>query len=119
MASDYEPPHAVTVYPFHGSYPGLPDLYHVRCAQHPDFTGCVTASELGECVGDHLIAVAPRASALRTAKTSPRGTVRHALHDDIPSRTHCGFVARWDISSDPSVEPTCKLCRERLGMEAL
>lgn len=30
----------VRVYPFHGAYPNLPDLFHVACDEHPDLTFC-------------------------------------------------------------------------------
>lgn len=28
------------VYPFHAPHVGMPDLFHVRCSQHPDFGLC-------------------------------------------------------------------------------
>ena len=30
----------IDVYPFHGRYPDLPDLFHVACPRCPDFGFC-------------------------------------------------------------------------------
>lgn len=36
---------APIIYPFHLRYPGMPDLYHVRCDEHPHFGFCGTYDE--------------------------------------------------------------------------
>jgi len=40
IAQTGKPVGTCVVYPFHKSYPEMPDLFHVRCAQHPDFGFC-------------------------------------------------------------------------------
>jgi hypothetical protein len=45
----------VDVRPFHGSYPGLPDLFHLYCSECPDFGFC------GEAAVANAMAAAHRA----------------------------------------------------------
>jgi len=50
--SDYEPD--IIIYPFHGTMPGMPDLYHVRCSRHPEFAGCFELAQAGDEVQHHM-----------------------------------------------------------------
>ena len=45
---------SVTVYPFHRPVPGLPDLFHVSCAEHPEFGFCGTREQAYWARLDHL-----------------------------------------------------------------
>lgn len=44
----------VEVYPFHRSYPGLPDLFHVRCEEHGPIFGCEPWGEAQELRAKHI-----------------------------------------------------------------
>ena len=41
------------VYPFHAPFPGMPDLFHVRCAEHPDFGLCAEWDEARSAAIEH------------------------------------------------------------------
>lgn len=51
-----------------------------------------------------------------TAKAAMRGR-RHAIRPDsnLPW-SYCGYRVTWDLRSD--VDPDCKWCRDRLGLDA-
>lgn len=43
----------INVYPFHQSYPGMPDLFHVSCAEHPDYGFCGERDQADAAATDH------------------------------------------------------------------
>lgn len=43
----------VEVRPFHQSYPGLPDLFHVYCSHCSDFGFCGEASDANDMAAGH------------------------------------------------------------------
>ena len=36
----WQPEPGIVIRPFHQRYPGMPELFHVYCKQHPDFGFC-------------------------------------------------------------------------------
>ena len=45
---------STTVRPFHASYPGMPQLFHTYCAEHPDFGTCAEEAQARRDVAEHL-----------------------------------------------------------------
>lgn len=39
---------------FHASYPGMPDLFHTYCEEHPEWGTCTPESEAHEEIAAHL-----------------------------------------------------------------
>lgn len=40
--------------PFHQTYPGLPDLFHTYCSDHPDFGTCAEEAKAHRDIANHL-----------------------------------------------------------------
>lgn len=51
-----EPMRTVEIYPFHGHYPNMPDLFHVRCLQHSTLRFCGERTEAERVRDEHLMA---------------------------------------------------------------
>lgn len=45
----------IKVYPFHAPFPGLPELFHVSCDEHPDFGFCGEKSDAEDIAAGHRI----------------------------------------------------------------
>lgn len=47
----------VDVRPFHGRIPGMPDLFHTYCDEHPEFGTCASEEQAHVDVATHLSSV--------------------------------------------------------------
>lgn len=45
---------STTIKRFHQSYPGMADLYHTYCEDHPDWGVCAELADAHEAVATHL-----------------------------------------------------------------
>lgn len=43
----------IKVYRFHETYPGMEDLYHVSCDQHPEFGCCANEKDANLAAAEH------------------------------------------------------------------
>lgn len=54
LSDDTAAERRVRIYPFHASYPGLPDLFHVACDRHPEFGFCGDRDQAHEAAVEHI-----------------------------------------------------------------
>ena len=45
---------SVTMKPFHGTVPGMPNLFHTYCAEHPEFGTCAEDAQAHRDIAQHL-----------------------------------------------------------------
>lgn len=43
-----------SIKPFHGPWPGMPDLFHTYCSDHPEFGTCAEQAQAHRDIADHL-----------------------------------------------------------------
>lgn len=51
-----------SIKPFHGPWPGMPDLFHTYCSQHPDFGTCAAWDQAALDVREHVKSEHPEVS---------------------------------------------------------
>lgn len=39
---------------FHQTYPGMPDLFHTYCDEHPEFGTCADEAQAHRDIADHI-----------------------------------------------------------------
>ncbi len=92
--SPVEAPSGPYMRPFHRPYPGLPDLFHTYCSDHPDFAYCGTRNAAENAIREHLGVAHSRSRATGPDMNDTHRWVNIARErrDEVTLTCSCGMV---------------------------